>query len=245
MSNRLDQAEGKLGNDLVEKGHGIHTSLLDFYGRPIWDTPTAPLDELISTILSQNTNDRNRDRAFLALRAKYPSWEEVRDAPEKDVIDAIRPAGLASKKGPRIQLILHQITVERGELNLDFLREMSADEAREWLLRFKGVGPKTAAIVMQFSLDTPAFPVDTHIYRVTGRLGLRPAKMGREEAHVWLSTVFDPQDYGPAHLNLIRLGREICHPRNPSCIICPVNQHCDYFADIGDFNTENVDIVTL
>jgi len=236
MSYRLDKDEHKPGNDLVEKGHGIQTSLLNYYGLPVWGAPTAPLDELISTILSQNTNDRNRDRAFLALRAKYPSWEEVRDAPEKDVIDAIRPAGLAPKKGPRIQSILQQITVERGMLNLDFLREIPPDEARAWLLKFNGVGPKTAAIVLQFSLDTPAFPVDTHIYRVTGRLGLRPAKMGREEAHGWLSAVFDPQDYGPVHLNLIRLGREICHPRNPSCTICPVNQSCDYFFEFGDFN---------
>ncbi len=238
MRNRLDQPEHEPGKDLVVRGHLIQAALLKHYGRPEWGAQTAPLDELVSTILSQNTNDHNRDRAYLALRKKYPSWEEVRDAPEEEIIDAIRPAGLAPKKGPRIQSILRQITEERGELNLDFLRGMPPDEARAWLIKFNGVGPKTAAIVMQFSLDTPAFPVDTHIYRVTGRLGLRPEKMGREKAHDWLSAVFDPQDYGPAHLNLIRLGREICHPRNPSCTICPVNQCCDYFEEIGGFNAE-------
>jgi endonuclease-3 len=239
MRNRLAQPECRPGNDLVDKGHFIQAALLEHYGRPVWGAQTAPLDELVSTILSQNTNDHNRDRAFLALRAKYPSWEEVRDAPEEDVIDVIRPAGLAPKKGPRIQSILRQITEERGDLNLDFLRGIPPDEARAWLIKFNGVGPKTAAIVMQFSLDTPAFPVDTHIYRVTGRLGLRPVKMSREKAHDWLSAVFDPQDYGPAHLNLIRLGREICHPRNPSCTICPVHQICKYFTGIGSIDAED------
>ncbi len=154
--------------------------------------------------------------------ADFPSWEEVRDAPEGDVIDAIRPAGLAPKKGPRIQAILRQITEEKGNLDPGFLREIPPEEARAWLLKFNGVGPKTAAIVMQFSLATDAFPVDTHIYRVTGRLGLRPAAMTREAAHGWLEKVFDPRVYGPAHLNLIRLGRETCHPRKPDCAICPV-----------------------
>jgi endonuclease-3 len=239
MRNWVDQAEHTPGRDLIERGHLIQAALLKQYGQPVWGTQSAPLDELVSTILSQNTNDHNRDRAYLALRVKYPSWEEVRDAPEEDVIDAIRPAGLAPKKGPRIQSILRQITEERGDLNLDFLRGTPPDEARAWLIKFNGVGPKTAAIVMQFSLDTPAFPVDTHIYRVTGRLGLRPTKMSREEAHNWLSAVFDPQDYRTAHLNLIRLGREICHPRKPSCIFCPVNHYCEYFTGIGNIEVEN------
>jgi endonuclease-3 len=238
MKKRLDQPEHTPDSDLVERGRHIQAILIECYGRPGWGAQTAPLDELVSTILSQNTNDLNRDRAYLALRAKYPSWEEVRDAPEENIIDAIRPAGLAPKKGPRIQSILRQITEERGDLNLDFLRGIPPDEARAWLIKFNGVGPKTVAIVMQFSLDTPAFPVDTHIYRVTGRLGLRPVKMSREKAHDWLSAVFDPQVYGPAHLNLIRLGRETCHPHNPSCTMCPVKKHCDYFAEIGGLNAE-------
>jgi endonuclease III len=228
------------GSRLTVRGRQVHEALISYYGMPSWGEPSAPLDELISTILSQNTNDRNRDRAYHALRRKYPAWEEVRDAPEYEVMEAIRPAGLAPKKGPRIQTILREITAERGELNLDFLREMPPEEARAWLMKFNGVGPKTAAIVMQFSLETPAFPVDTHIYRVSGRLGLRPEKMSREEAHEWLSRVFDPEVYGPAHLNLIRLGREICHPHKPECPICPLKRNCEYFRNQKKSDPESI-----
>ena len=116
-------------------------------------------------------------------------------------------AGLANQKGPRIQKVLRQITDERGGLDLSFLNDMDLDEASQWLLKFKGVGPKTAAIVLLFALNKPAFPVDTHIYRVSGRLGLRPAKMNVEKTHAYLSEVFPPEAYYTAHLNLIRLGR--------------------------------------
>jgi len=154
----------------------IHNRLIQSYGSPTWRDPLPPLDELISTILSQNTNDVNRDRAFHSLKERYPTWERVRDADEEDVVDAIRTAGLANQKGPRIQALLRAITEERGNLDLTFLRQMQPEQVHEWLTKFKGVGPKTAAIVLQFSLDMPAFPVDTHIYRLSHRLGLRPAK---------------------------------------------------------------------
>jgi len=190
------------------------------------------MDELISTILSQNTNDANRDTAFKRLKEKFPSWEAVRDAPIADVVEAIRPAGLANQKGTRIQAILHQISIEKGGLDLNFLKELDREEARAWLSRFKGVGPKTAAIVLLFSLDIPAFPVDTHIYRVTGRLSLRPQKMSVEEAHRWLENLFLPSQYGPAHLNLIRLGREICHAREPECQLCPLNKLCEHYLSL-------------
>jgi len=215
----------------VEKATRVEQRLLKFYGRPDWRMALSPLDELVSTILSQNTNDRNRDVAFNCLRARFPTWEEVRDAPPEAVVDAIRPAGLANQKGPRIQNVLRQITLERGSLDLDFLRGLPAEQARAWLLRFNGVGPKTAAIVLQFALGTPAFPVDTHVYRVTGRLGLRPAKMTVEQAHAHLAALFRPEEYGPAHLNLIRLGRELCHPRKPECEKCPLNDVCDYYRE--------------
>lgn len=229
---KTDLNKLKPGKDLIACGAKVYSALLQAFGIPDWGKPSEPLDELINTVLSQNTNDRNRDRAYQALRMRFPAWEQVRDAPEEEVIAAIRPAGLAPKKGPRIQAILRQITAERGDLNLDFLREMPAEDARRWLLGFNGVGPKTAAIVMQFSLAKNAFPVDTHIYRVSGRLGLRPQKMTREDAHVWLAQVFDPCVYGPAHLNLIRLGREICHPRNPDCPVCPVRELCEYYQGL-------------
>lgn len=216
---------------LDEKARTVHQILLDFYGFPEWRNPLPPLDELVSTILSQNTNDVNRDRAFDALTSAFPSWEAIRDASEDQVINAIKPAGLANQKGPRIQNVLRQITEIRGDLDLSFLKEMTAKEAAEWLQGFKGVGPKTAAIVLQFSLNLPAFPVDTHIYRITGRVGLRPEKMNAIQAHQHMESLLPPESYYPAHLNIIRLGREICHARKPRCEECPLKDHCTYYSD--------------
>lgn len=215
-------------NPLAKRAIKIHEKLLEFYGEPIWRNPLPAIDELVSTILSQNTNDVNRDRAFDALRAKLPAWEAVRDAKEKDVMDAIRPAGLANQKGPRIQQVLKAITQERGSLDLSFLKDMSVDDARNWLTKFNGVGPKTAAIVLCFSLGMPAFPVDTHVYRVTGRIGLRPEKMTVEQAHPHLESLFPPETYYAVHLNIIRLGREICAARKAMCEKCPIKKLCEY-----------------
>jgi endonuclease-3 len=210
----------------------VHRRLLDFYGQPVWRSPMLPVDELVSTILSQNTNDINRDRAYQSLRRHFPTWEAVRDADTDSVIAAIRSAGLANQKGPRIQQVLREISRERGSLELDFLRELPLEEARAWLKKFKGVGPKTAAIVLQFSLGRPAFPVDTHIYRVTGRIGLRPEKMTVEDAHLHLEKLFPPETYYAAHLNIIRLGREICLARKPACERCPLREICNYYASL-------------
>jgi len=215
-------------NLLAERARRIHERLLNFYGQPTWRHPQPPLDELISTILSQNTNDTNRDRAFAALRQRFATWEAVREADVEAVIAAIRPAGLANQKGPRIQRLLRAITRERGTLDLAFLADLPLEAARAWLMRFEGVGPKTAAIVLLFSLGKPAFPVDTHIYRVSGRLGLRPARMSVEAAHRHLEALFPPEAYYAAHLNLIRLGREICTARHPACPRCPLQDECDY-----------------
>jgi endonuclease-3 len=214
--------------NLARRALKIHEKLLAVYGDPTWRNPLPAMDELVSTILSQNTNDINRDRAFESLRRRFPTWEAVRDARTSEVVDAIRPAGLANQKGPRIQQVLRAITEERGDLDLSFLKELPVEEARAWLTKFNGVGPKTAAIVLLFSLDRPAFPVDTHIYRVTGRIGLRPEKMTVEQAHPYLENLFPPETYYAAHLNLIRLGREVCHPRKPDCPECPVRGLCDY-----------------
>jgi endonuclease-3 len=215
-------------SDLRQRALAVHQRLLDFYGQPTWRNPLPPVDELISTILSQNTNDVNRDRAFEALRRRFPTWEAVRDADPIAVVAAIRPAGLANQKGPRIQLVLREITAERGSLDLTFLADLPLEEARGWLMKFKGVGPKTAAIVLCFSLGRPAFPVDTHIYRVSGRIGLRPERMTVEETHPHLEGLFPPESYYAAHLNLIRLGREICGARKPDCGNCPVQGICDF-----------------
>jgi endonuclease III len=215
-------------NSLAKRALNIHEQLLGFYGEPIWRNPLPAIDELVSTILSQNTNDINRDRAFNALRARFGTWEEVRDAATMDVINAIRPAGLANQKGPRIQQVLKSITEERGNLDLSFLASLTVEEARTWLTKFNGVGPKTAAIVLCFSLGMPAFPVDTHVYRVTGRIGLRPEKMTVEQAHPHLESLFPPETYYAAHLNIIRLGREICTARRPFCEKCPIITLCDF-----------------
>lgn len=216
----------------------IHQKLLTHYGEPVWRNPLPALDELVSTILSQNTNDVNRDRAYDALREKIPTWEEVRDAEIADVIEAIRPAGLANQKGPRIQNVLKSITAERGELDLEFLHDMPDKEIYDWLLKFKGVGPKTAAIVMLFSLGKHAFPVDTHVHRISGRLGLRPEKMSADKAHEYLAEQFPPETYYAAHLNIIRLGREICQARKPQCSVCPLRDLCPYYAEISSKDSQ-------
>ena len=215
-------------SEMKERALDVHKRLMKKFGEPIWRNPLPAIDELVSTILSQNTNDVNRDRGFDTLRAKFPTWEEVRDAPENEVIEAVRIAGLANQKGPRIQKVLGQISDERGELDIEFLKEMPLDEAHAWLTRFNGVGPKTAAIVLLFSLGMPSFPVDTHIYRVTGRIGLRPEKMTVEKAHPYLEGIFPPETYYAGHLNIIRLGREICKARKPACAACPLVKICDY-----------------
>ncbi len=214
------------------KAQAVYRRLNEAFGLPDWRHPLPPLNELVSTILSQNTNDRNRDLAYQRLRQRYPTWEAVRDADPEEVVDTIRPAGLANQKGPRIQGVLRQITEERGELDIEFLRDLSAPEALAWLQRFKGVGPKTASIVLQFSLDKPAFPVDTHVYRVSGRIGLRPERISVEQAHEYLAQLFTPDQYGPGHINLIRLGREICHARKPDCPACPLRDLCNYYNTV-------------
>jgi endonuclease-3 len=227
----LSEDQISLNNPTQVRAKRIHELLVAYYGEPTWRNPLPAVDELISTILSQNTNDQNRDRAFHQLRQRFHSWEEVRDAPIEDLIAAIRSAGLARQKAPRIQNVLRAITDQRGQIELDFLRELPSQQALEWLQQFNGVGPKTAAIVLLFSLNKPAFPVDTHILRVTKRLGLIPPNTTAEQAHLILADAFEPMHYGTDHLNIIRLGREICQARKPKCEICPLKGECVYFQN--------------
>lgn len=214
---------------LREKTLQIHAILLRDYGEPTWRPHLDAVSELVSTILSQNTNDVNRDVAFERLRAELPTWQEVRDAEPGAVIEAIRPAGLANQKGPRIQEALRRITRERGKLDLGFLADWPVDEAKAWLSSIKGVGPKTAAIVLLFALGRPAFPVDTHVHRVSRRLGLIGSKVSREKAHVELEQLVPAQLYYPFHLNLIRHGRRICSSRKPKCEECSLRTLCSYY----------------
>ncbi|MGC8873308.1 MAG: endonuclease III domain-containing protein [Chloroflexia bacterium] len=212
--------------DLSSRALLVHHRLVARYGERPSRTRLDPVGELVSTILSQNTNDRNRDRAFARLRERFPTWEAVRDAPVKEVEEAIRPAGLARLKAPRIQAALRRITRERGDLQLDFLAHMPLEEARAWLMSLEGVGPKTAAIVLLFAFGRPAFPVDTHIHRVSRRLGLIPPGTSREEAHRQLEALLPPEIYASFHLNLIAHGRETCHPRHPACHSCEIADLC-------------------
>lgn len=203
--------------------------LRDFYGYPQWRQHLSPMDELISCILSQNTSDTNRDRGFDALKARYPTWDAVRDAPVDELIETIRPAGLSNQKAPRIQAVLHYITDNHGAPNIDFLEDMPLEEARTWLTNLNGVGPKTAAIVLCFAFNRPAFPVDTHIHRVSQRIGFLPEGISAEKAHPVMEAIVPPEDYYAFHLNIIRHGREICRARNPMCERCPLTAHCDYY----------------
>jgi endonuclease-3 len=215
----------------------VHDRLADEYGKPDWH-PRDPIATLVNTILSQNTNDTNRDTAYERLRERFGGWEEVRDAPEQDVVEAIRPAGLGPTKAPRIQHALQRITEQEGEISLEFLRDMTTEEARAWLTDLSGVGPKTAAIVLCFALGKSAFPVDTHVHRVTNRLGLIPGDTNREKAHDILEDIVPEVLYYPLHLNLIAHGRAICHARSPECERCVLRQHCNYYSELAEAVSE-------
>lgn len=213
----------------LKKIEAIRQKLIDAFGEPEWRDPLPPVAVLVNTILSQNTNDNNRDAAYEALISTYADWDSVMNTDPEELIEVIRIAGLANQKGPRMQQALREIAEHTGgEIALDFLKEMPLAEAREWLLGIKGVGPKTAAIVLLFSLGIPAFPVDTHVYRVTGRLGIRPGGLNVEKTHVYLEERIPPEYFYDLHLNLIRLGREVCGARKWHCYRCPVEPLCEF-----------------
>ncbi len=214
---------------LSHKYETLFDKLEKLYGRPVWKQYLPPVDELVCTILSQSTSDTNRDRGFTALTSRFPDWQSVMEAPQEEVVETIRPAGLANQKGPRIQAALRTIYEQRGVIELDFLEEMPLEDAKEWLTQLKGVGPKTAAIILLFTFNRPAFPVDTHVHRITKRLGLLGPRVSADKAHDILEEMGDPAQFYPMHINLIRFGREICVARNPRCTICPLQDVCDYF----------------
>ena len=194
------------------------------YGRPLLRAHGRPVDELILTLLSQNTNDRNRDVAYARLRERFPDWGAVRDASLADVEEAIRPGGLAPTKARRIQDILRAL----DEDDLTWLRHAPLDEARGYLCELPGVGRKTAACVLLFSYGRPDVPVDTHVYRVGSRLGLFRPGASFEEAHDELLRLCDPEDAYEVHVLLIRHGRRTCTARAPRCAECPLRRMCPY-----------------
>ncbi len=208
----------------------IHAALERHYGpRRARKTRSNPLDELILTILSQNTSDTNSHRAFQMLRQVMPTWEEVRRASERKVAEAINSGGLANLKAARIKAILNQIYREQGHFDLSFLRDLSVEEVKAYLSRFKGIGSKTVACVLLFSLGKPAFPVDTHVYRVARRLGLVNGRAGPEKAQALLESMVPPPLFYSMHINMVEHGRKICKARAPLCQVCPLSKLCAYY----------------
>jgi endonuclease-3 len=196
------------------------------FGRPRRDRRFSPLEELVLTVLSQSTNDGNRDRAYASLRARFPTWSLAARAPARAIERAIRKGGLARTKSRVIRDLLRRIEAERKGFDLGFLRTLPVDEARAWLRSFRGVGDKTAACVLLFACARPAFPVDTHILRVGRRLGWIPRKATAAEAHERLGEMIPVARYFEAHVNLITLGRRVCRPRRPDCDGCPLEARC-------------------
>jgi endonuclease-3 len=185
-----------------------------------------PVEELVLTVLSQNTSDVNRDRAFAAMRERFPTWDALAAARVEDVADAIKPGGLSQIKAPRILAILREIRDRDGSLDLAWMRDAPDEEITRYLVSLPGVGPKTAACVLAFSLERPVIPVDTHVHRVAGRLGWIPPGTDANRAHEILAQVVPPKLRVSMHVGLIRLGREICKPARPRCEECPLNDLC-------------------
>ena len=213
------------GLEIVE----VDKRLKRIYGEPRRPTKDA-VSQLVATMLSQATTDIQTARSFEALRRRFPTWDLVRDAPASEIAKAIHSSGLSKQKAPRIKKALQHITRERGRINLNFLKKMPVDEARQWLVRIAGVGPKTASIVLLFSFRKPLFPVDTHVYRVTKRLGWIPQNVSIEKAHDILRAAVPPRLHYRLHLNLIEHGRKTCHARKPRCEACRITDLCEYYA---------------
>ncbi|MEK6325936.1 MAG: endonuclease III [Actinomycetota bacterium] len=202
----------------------VRDALRRLYGRPVNDPHGDPVHELVKTILSQNTSDTNRDTAYVRLRDRFETWEQIRDAPVTEVAEAIRPGGLAATKAPRIQAALGG---SGDPIDLSWLRDAPRAEALDFLTSLPGVGRKTAACVLIFSFDRPEIPVDTHVYRVGGRLGLFHDRASFEVAHDEMVRLVDAEDAYELHINLIHHGRAVCRPR-PRCDECALRRMCPY-----------------
>lgn len=196
------------------------------YGPFEWNPRYDPASELVYTILSQHTSDINSERAFKSLMAAFGSLDDMANAEVGDIEDSIRMGGLAKVKAPRIKAVLNQVREEVGSFDLSFLAEMPLDEAKAWLKRLDGIGPKTAAIILCFSLGMPAMPVDTHIYRVAQRIGLVGKKISAEKAHDVLEAKVEPEDVFDFHLLLINHGRQVCKALRPRCARCVLAWGC-------------------
>jgi endonuclease-3 len=198
------------------------------YGVPKKEKEADPLDTLIQTILSQNTNDRNRDTAYQRLKNRFPNWEDVLSAKTREVISAIRPGGLAEQKARCIHELLRWIKSRDSKMSLSFLREMGSEEIKKTIGHLKGIGPKTINCLLLFGLGREAFPVDTHVLRVGKRLGFIPEEIDAEKAHEWMVPLVPEGKCLSLHLNLIQFGRSICKAKKPQCNICLFTKDCLY-----------------
>lgn len=220
----------------------VYEALLAAYGEPQNNPDFDPLGGLIGTILSQHTSDINSERAYQQLITAFPTWEAVRDAPTYQVAEAIKSGGLANIKSVRIQDVLHTLTEQQeasggtktlAEYLSDELAGRTTEDAWRYLRTLPGVGPKTAACVLMFNLDRPAMPVDTHVHRVSQRLGLIGPKVSADQAHILFDRVTPPAWVYPLHVNLIRHGRQICHAQRPECSRCPLYGECAYVGSVN------------
>jgi len=200
--------------------------LSPLYGRPEWRPHGDPMAELILTILSQNTSDANSGRAFMRLLKGFPTWEALLAADPREIEAAIQVGGLAKIKAPRLKAILEEVWRRCRSFDLSFLGNLPLTEAKAWLRSLPGVGPKTAACVLMFALGQPALPVDTHVHRVSQRLGLVPAKAGAAEAHDILEAMLMAEEVYPFHVTMIKHGRHLCRAQRPLCRQCPLSDRC-------------------
>jgi len=245
----VDRIQG-MPASVVPTIHLIHVyeTLLATYGEPKNEPDHDPLGGLIATILSQHTSDINSERAYRQLVTAFPSWESVRDASTNTVAEAIKCGGLANIKSVRIQDVLQTLTEQQHEQGtiqslaeylFDELARRTTEEAWRYLRTLPGVGPKTAACVLMFHLDRPAFPIDTHVWRTARRLGLIGPKVSADAAHTLFAEVTPPEWVYPLHVNLIRHGRQICHAQRPACQACPLYSEC---AFVGSVNAQETAI---
>jgi len=216
--------------DLKTKVRKITLLLEKQYGVPPKEGSGDLLDILIETILSQNTNDRNRDKAFQRLKMRFPHWEDILETKTNSIVSAIRPGGLAEQKARRIREILHWIKEREGKLSLLFLKTMGSEEIKKTIGALKGIGPKTIHCLLLFGLGRDAFPVDTHILRIGKRLGFIPEGMNAEKAHTWMVSLIPKKRSLSLHLNLIQFGRSVCKAKNPQCHNCFLSDECLWFS---------------
>jgi endonuclease-3 len=202
------------------------------YGPREWQPGSEPVEVLIGTILSQNTSDVNSKRAFDSLLATFDSWEAVASAPEEEIAQAIKFGGLSRIKAVRVKQVLNEIERQHGNISLDFLNSVAMPEAKDYLMRLPGVGPKTASCVLLFGLGKPCLPVDTHVFRVAKRLGLIDSSVSIEEAHNLLQEQVPPSKVYQFHLHMIEHGRQVCHARQPRCGGCVLARGCPSSLDL-------------